>query len=127
MYIFTYTYAYIHIHTHTNAEMYSTLIIYYRLEHQWFHILDESLTELSSELVKAKIIPFTESDNLHINLYIRFLFTAEQVGTLININQSIKNELQYAKHASQRLEMKTQQLPTSFNIWTCTKNGKFWM
>ncbi|KAK0146250.1 putative nuclease HARBI1 [Merluccius polli] len=34
------------------------------LERQWFHILDESLTELSSKLVKAEIIPLISSNSL---------------------------------------------------------------
>lgn len=55
-----------------------------QLKHQWFHILDENLTELSTGLVKTEIILFAESNNLHIHLCLRFLFTAEQVGTAVS-------------------------------------------
>lgn len=48
-----------------------------KLERQWLL----SLTELTSRLAKARIIPLPEADCLHLYRYIWFLNTAERVGT----------------------------------------------
>ena len=51
------------------------------------------MTELRSWLVITTRISFTDSDALHINLYITFLRTAAQVGTLTLTNTWLALEL----------------------------------
>jgi hypothetical protein len=40
---------------------------------------------------------------------------------------STKNGLQLAKHEARKWQTEAQQLPTLFDIWSCTKNAKSWL
>ena len=54
--------------------------------------------------------------------YLKLLFS-----DIKSILYQQKNGLQLAKHAGWKLQTEEQQLPTLFDIWSCTKNGKSWI
>ncbi len=56
-------------------------IFTYKLKRQWFHSVEVNLTTLIAGFVSVAITLLAGSDNLHIQLDMRFLSTAEQVDT----------------------------------------------